>query len=142
MTRIDNFIACRQIESFITQTLDSQVEIFFTSMILKIHYSGCISEEKNDLILCNISQAFISTDSMKSAVVCELKFIDWKQYRCIKIAIESKLHVLVNNLLFVRMFASNWYIIYLLVFFTLPVYYSKTIFTKIIYNRSLIISHV
>lgn len=62
MTRIDNFIACRQIESFITQALDSQVENFFTSMILKIHYSGCISEEKNDLILCNISQAFISTD--------------------------------------------------------------------------------
>lgn len=130
MTRIDNFIACRQIESFIMQALDSQVEIFFTSMILKIHYSGCISEEKNDLILCNISQAFISTDSMKSAVVCELKFIDWKQYRCIEIAIESKLHVLVNNLLFVRMLASNWYIIYLLFFLILPVYDSKTILPK------------
>lgn len=134
MTRIDNFIACRQIESFITQALDSQVEIFFTSMILKIHYSGCISEEKNDLILCNISQAFISTDSMKSAVVCELKFIDWKQcillhWNCywIKATCTSKQFAICYlcecwlqiDILFIYCF-----------FLILPVYDSKTILPK------------
>lgn len=73
MTRIDNFIACRQIESLITQALDSQVEIFFTSMILKIHYSGCISEEKKQL---NIMQHFPSI------------YLDWLDEICSRLWIE------------------------------------------------------
>lgn len=132
MTHIDNFIACRQIESFITQALDSQVENFFYfHMILKIHYSGCISEEKNDLILCNISQAFISTDSMKSAVVCELKFIDWKQcillhWNCywIKATCTSKQYAICANVGFKLIYYLST------VFLILPVYDSKTILPK------------